>query len=261
MKILICGKGGSGKSTISAVLAKNLQSEGYRVIVVDTDESNYGLGAQLGLKDPKELMEQIGGKNAVKSKMGKVQGDGHKAPVFNEPWSIDDIPSECLSKKGSLYLLQIGKVKHYGEGCACPMGVLSKDFLSHLTLAPKDVAIIDTEAGVEHLGRGVASSVDLILGVIDPSYESIKLSQKISLMVKESQKPIYFIINKAEGNLANKIVAKVGKDQVIGVIPFCKFVQEKGLIGEALDANTLDITPITCFILRTLNRDRETVNL
>ena len=258
MKILICGKGGSGKSTVASLLAKNLETEGYRVLVVDADESNYGLSAQLGLADPKELMEQIGGKKAVQSKMGKVLGDGHKAPVFTELWRIDDIPPECLSKKDSLYLMQIGKVKHYGEGCACPMGVLSKDFLNHLTLAPKDVAIIDTEAGVEHLGRGAAAGVDLILGVIDPSYESIRLSEKFVAMAKESQKPIRFIINKAEGTLAEKIVAKVGKDQVIGVVSFSKSVQEKGLLGEALDATSLEITAITSFILNALNQKKQT---
>ncbi len=132
MKILICGKGGSGKSTVTAVLAKNLQAQGYRVIVVDADESNYGLSAQLGVSEPTELMEKIGGKSAMKNKMGKVQGDGHKAPVFDKLWRIDDIPSECLSKNDNLYLLQVGKVKHYGEGCACPIGVLSKDFSSSL---------------------------------------------------------------------------------------------------------------------------------
>jgi CO dehydrogenase maturation factor len=250
MKILICGKGGSGKSTVAALLAKNLQTKGYRVLVVDTDESNYGLSAQLGLADPKELMEQIGGKNAVKNKMGKVQGDGHKAPVFSETWRIDNIPPECVSKKGSLYLLQIGKVKHYGEGCACPMGVLSKDFINNLTLAPKDVAIIDTEAGVEHLGRGVAAGVDLILDIIDPSYESIRLSEKISAMAEESKKPIHFIINKAQGTFADRIATKVGRERVIGVIPFSEAVQEKGLSGEVLDADSLDITAVTQFILR-----------
>jgi CO dehydrogenase maturation factor len=191
--------------------------------------------------------------------MGVVR-DGHKAPVFDESWRIEDIPVECLSKKGSLYLLQVGKVKHFDEGCACPMGVLSKDFLNHLTLAPKDVAIIDPEAGVEHLGRGVATSVDLILGIIDPSYESIKLSKKISAMAKESKKPLYFIINKAEGAFAEKIIAQVGKEQVIGVIPFSQSVQEKGLLGEALDTKSLNINTVTSFILRKISADRKTGN-
>jgi CO dehydrogenase maturation factor len=260
MKILICGKGGSGKSTVASLLAKNLQTEGYRVLVVDTDESNYGLSAQLGLAEPKELMDQIGGKRAVQDKMGRVLGDGHKAPVFTELWSIDDIPLEVVSKKDNLYLVQIGKVKHYGEGCACPMGVLSKDFLSHLKLGAKDVVIIDTEAGVEHLGRGIAGSVDLILGIIDPSYESIMLSEKLSAMAEESKKSILFILNKVDADLADKILAKVGKEKVIGVLPFSKSVQEKGLVGEAVDLRSLDIAVFTRFVLDALQKKKECVD-
>ncbi len=257
MKILLCGKGGSGKSTVTALLAKNLEIEGYRVLVVDADESNYGLSAQLGLADPTELMEQIGGKKALKNKMGVVR-DGHKAPVFEGVWRIEDIPSECLSKRGELYLLQVGKVKHFDEGCACPMGVLSKDFLSHLKLAPNDIALIDTEAGVEHLGRGVAASVDLIFGVIDPSYESIKLSKKIAAMAQESKKQVHFIINKAKGAIAEKIIAQIGKDQVIGIVPFSEGIQEKGLAGEALDAKALDISELTSFVLQKIHKEKVT---
>lgn len=253
MKILICGKGGSGKSTVAALLAKNLQSEGYRVLVVDTDESNYGLSALLGLSEPRELMEQIGGKKAVQGRMGVVR-DGHKAPVLSESWGIEDIPRECVSRKNNLFLLQIGKVKHFGEGCACPMGVLSRDFLSHLALGPKDVAIIDTEAGIEHLGRGVASSADFIFGIIDPSFESIKLSEKLLAMAKESKKPMYFILNKVNETFADKIIAKVGKEQIIGVIPFSAPVQEKGLSGEALDLKLPAMTAVTNFVLGALQR-------
>ena len=261
MKILVCGKGGSGKSTVAALLAVSLQQKGYRVLVVDADESNYGLSAQMGLEAPKELMEQIGGKKAVQGKMGAVRANGEKVPVFAELWGIDDIPSKCLSRKDNLYLMQIGKVKHYGEGCACPIGVLSKDFLAHLTLGPKDVAIIDTEAGVEHLGRGVAGSADLIFDIIDPTHESIKLSEKISLMAKESKKPIRFILNKVDSNLADKITAKLGKKQIIGVLPFNATVQEKGLLGEAVDPTSLNITDVTNFVLHALDEKKEHVSL
>jgi len=250
MKILICGKGGSGKSTVAALLANNLHSKGYRILVVDADESNYGLSAQLGLKPPKELMDQIGGKKTVINKMFMARDKGEKATIFTENWRIDDIPADCVSKKDNLYLLQIGKVKHYGEGCACPMGGLSRDFLKHLQLDSKDVIIIDTEAGVEHLGRGMVSEVDLVLAILDPSYESIKLSKKITEMTQEAGKKTYFIFNKVDDALANKIVDKVGKKQVIGVIPFNAPTQEKGLNGELLDIELPQIAAVTNFLLQ-----------
>ena len=261
MKILICGKGGSGKSTVAAVLAKSLLSEGYRVLVVDVDESNYGLSVQLGLEVPEDLMDMVGGKRAVQGKMGRVLGDGHKAPVFTEMWGIDDIPVEVVSKEDGLYLVQIGKVKHYGEGCACPMGVLSKDFLNHLVLGPKDIVVVDTEAGVEHLGRGLGGSVDLILGVIDPSYESIRLSEKFSAMAEESKKPIRFILNKVGDELVDEVMSRVGRNRVVGVLPFSRSVQEKGLVGEALDLQSLDIASVTRFVLDILREKRKNVSL
>ena len=49
MKILICGKGGSGKSTIASLLAKSMAEKGHNVLVIDSDESNFGLHRQLGM--------------------------------------------------------------------------------------------------------------------------------------------------------------------------------------------------------------------
>ena len=252
MKILICGKGGSGKSTIASLLAKDLTTKGYRVLVVDADESNYGLSVHLGLEDPKELMDQLGGKKAVVDKMWADRSAGEKAAIFSESWSIDEIPGECVSKKDNLYLLQIGKVKHFGEGCACPMGGISRDFLNRLKLGPKDVAVIDTEAGVEHLGRSVESGVDVILLVLDPSYESIKLSEKISAMAKEAGKSVRFVLNKMDKATADKISNKIGKEHVVGFVPFTLSIQEKGLSGEELDTTAADITDVTSFILNVI---------
>jgi CO dehydrogenase maturation factor len=252
MKVLICGKGGSGKSTVATLLARGLEAKGYRIIVIDTDESNYGLSAQLGLKDPKEFMDRLGGKKAMLEKMFAKRSQGEKAPFFTETIRIEEIPEEYISKDGNLHLLQIGKVKHFGEGCACPMGGLSREFLSHLQLDQNDIAIIDTEAGVEHLGRGVAGSVDLILAVLDPSYESLKLSEKISSMAKEAGKTIYFILNKVNNKTADTMTANIGKDRIIGIIPFSKTIQEKGLNGELLDMKLTSIDAISNFVLQTI---------
>jgi CO dehydrogenase maturation factor len=83
MKILVCGKGGSGKSTIAALLAKCISRQGYQVLVVDSDESNYGLHRQLGLELPSYFMEYFGGKKEMISKMMAAFPKGEKVELFD----------------------------------------------------------------------------------------------------------------------------------------------------------------------------------
>ena len=69
MKLMICGKGGSGKSTIAALLAKEYVRQGKSVLVIDTDESNFGLHRQLGLSLPQDFTEYFGGKDQALDKI------------------------------------------------------------------------------------------------------------------------------------------------------------------------------------------------
>ena len=189
-------------------------------------------------------MDHLGGKKLVGEKMWAAFSKKTEAELFKDAWRIEDIPAECLSHKEGIYLMQIGKIKHFGEGCACPMGGLSREFLGHLVLGPKDVVIIDTEAGVEHLGRGVEKSVDLILVVLDPSYESIRLSEKISDMAKEGNKPVFFILNKVDERSAEILRSKVGTERIAATVPFDAGLMEHGLSGQELDAEVQGIDKI-----------------
>ncbi|MCX5999141.1 MAG: AAA family ATPase, partial [Chloroflexi bacterium] len=77
MKISVCGKGGSGKSAIAALLASGLEGKGYRVLVVDSDESNSGLFRTLGFDHaPAPLMDLVGGKTGLKQKMERKSSSG-----------------------------------------------------------------------------------------------------------------------------------------------------------------------------------------
>ena len=103
MKILICGKGGSGKSMIAALLAKSIAAEGYNVLVIDSDESNFGLHRQLGMELPKDFMNYIGGKKAMSKRMMKSIPKGKPVNVFDKTWRIEDLPEEYLTeKKGAI---------------------------------------------------------------------------------------------------------------------------------------------------------------
>lgn len=174
MKISVCGKGGSGKSTIVTLLAYEALARGYQVLVVDSDESNSGLFRLLGFDQPPiPLIELVGGKRRLREEMGQpsVLTQSHVA--------TQHIPRRYLAEKDSLKLVFIGKILQSLEGCACPMGVLSREFLKKLSLKETELAIVDMEAGVEHFGRGVETSIDSVLIVVEPPLESIEVAEKI----------------------------------------------------------------------------------
>ena len=230
MKIIICGKGGCGKSTTAALLAKAYQREGRNVLVVDSDESNYGLYRQLGLDLPEDFTHYFGGKK------GAYRVFDDKGYVFDEKWNISDIPQEFLTGDGNLHLMAIGKIAEAEEGCACGMGFTAKMLLDNLETGENDVVIVDTEAGVEHFGRGLDRFADVILMVIDPSYESIRLSEKVYDMAQALDKPVYFILNKADAEQAEITKAALrDKEAVIAVIPADPQIMMAGLKGVALE--------------------------
>ena len=243
MKILICGKGGSGKSTISSLLAKSMARKGYNVLVIDSDESNYGLHRQLGMELPDDFMNFFGGKRGMGRRIREFFKKGESVSVFDKRWGINDLPEEYLTKKNGIRLLAIGKIHDFGEGCACPMGALAKTLLDNLDVTDKEIVIVDTEAGIEHFGRGVEQGCDVILVVIEPSYESLKLAGKIDEMAKSIGKTIYFVLNKVDDDSRSAMLESLdqSKVNVAGTVPAIRDVFKAGLAGEELDVHLPEI--------------------
>jgi CO dehydrogenase maturation factor len=191
VKISVCGKGGSGKSVMVALLADEIKSRGYHVLVVDSDESNSGLYLMLGFNQPPApLLELVGGKGQVQQKMLAKFSSGESEPrmqvLAQNKILIKDIPSQHIKQSDGLRLVNVGKILHSLEGCACPMGVLTREFLAKLFLERNEVAIVDMEAGVEHFGRGVATSIDEVLVVVEPSFESLQLASRIMALAADA---------------------------------------------------------------------------
>ena len=255
MKILTCGKGGCGKSSVTALLAIELEKRGYEVIVVDNDESNFGLHIQLGMELPNDFALHFGGKRMVAEKLLKSK-EGERFSVFNDGIRVSDIPEDYMSKKGGLNLIAIGKIRDFGEGCACPFNALSADFLRMLELNKREFALVDTDAGVEHFGRGVEAGCDLILMVIDPSQESIRLAEKVNKISEGAGKPLYYVLNKTDDETAEFLLDSVDQSKVVSVIPEDKRVFRNCLVGEALDFELKGIMELADFLERKTNRER-----
>ncbi len=229
MKIILCGKGGCGKSTVATLLAREYQKEGNNVLVLDSDESNYGLHRQLGFDLPEDFTHYFGGKK------GAYRVFDEKGRVFDEKWHISDIPEAYMTGEKDLHLMAIGKIAEADEGCACGIGYTARMFLDNLETGDNEIVLTDTEAGVEHFGRGLDRCADVILMVVDPSFESIHLSEKIYDMGKAIKKPVCFVLNKVDKDQAEMVRAAIrDKDAVIAEVPVSDKILMAGLKGEAL---------------------------
>ncbi len=200
-KIAVCGKGGSGKSVVVRLLADGLRARGRRVLVVDADESNTGLHRMLGFDSPpKSLVELLGGKQKLEDDLVAAIKAGESemnVELIRQEMQLADIPPEYVFETDGIKLINIGKILMSLEGCACPMGIVSRSFLKKLRLAADEVAIVDLEAGVEHFGRGVETSIDCVLIAVEPSIDSLEVAERINELSAQIEiADVWVILNK-----------------------------------------------------------------
>ncbi|GAB5046485.1 ATP-binding protein [Thermodesulfovibrio sp. TK110] len=238
-KIAVCGKGGVGKSFIVYALAKAFSRRGKRVLVVDSDESNQTLYRLFGFNEPpSSFMDFLGGKKSVQQSLIKRFQSGEKEPkmsvIEKDTFSINDIPAEFIKKDGNLALVSIGKIKEPMEGCACPMGVVSREFLEKIELQENEVIVVDTEAGVEHFGRGIEKGIDTVITVAEPYLDSIEVAEKAIGLAQKMGKNVYFIINKVSSDIESKVKETIQKRglPLSGVIHFSADVYSFSIDGK-----------------------------
>ena len=200
-KIAVCGKGGSGKSVIVRLLADGLRARGLRVLVVDSDESNTGLHRMLGFDSPPSpLIGLLGGKQKLEEEIeARIRaGESEMSlELIREEMPVAKIPPEYIFETDGIKLVNIGKILMALEGCACPMGIVSRSFLKKLRLEADEIAVVDLEAGVEHFGRGVETSVDCVLVVVEPSIDSLEVAEKISELATQIEiADVWAVLNK-----------------------------------------------------------------
>jgi CO dehydrogenase maturation factor len=235
MKILICGKGGCGKSTVVALLAQEMALRKNKILVIDSDESNIGLHSRLGMEKPEDFMNYFGGKKLLFEKTKQMKNE----------WRLDDLPGDYLTEKGNIQLLSMGKIYEFGEGCACPINALSSKFLGIVNLGDGEFLIADTDAGIEHFGRGIETGVDILFVIIDPSQESILLAKKISELGRQVDKPVYYILNRiADQETKEFILNAIDREKVIAIIPENKEIFISCLTGSEFNMDVEGIKEI-----------------
>jgi len=231
MKIAISGKGGVGKTTLSALLARTLADSGRPVIAIDADP-DANLSSALGLK-PGEWPEPISGmKEMIRERTGAKEGYGQ---YFKLNPDVHDLPEKYSKDASGVRVLVLGGVPSGGSGCICPESALLKALVTHVLLRKDEVVILDMEAGIEHLGRATAGAVSMLIIVAEPGLMSVKTAQTIQRLAKDIKIPrVGVVFSKVPPGAALEPLKKeLGDLQVLGTMSLNPEVAKADLEGRS----------------------------
>lgn len=184
-RIGVFGKGGAGKSTVVVLLARALRRRGYEVCVVDADSTNAGLAAALGCdRVPDPLMRRFGGTVFTGGVVSCPVDDPTRLP--SPRIALDAVEPAYLSHDGAgLSLLSVGKITEDGPGAGCdgPVAKIARDL--EVEKGGRDVlTLLDFKAGFEDGARGVITTLDWAIVVVDPTTAAVDMADHMDDAVR-----------------------------------------------------------------------------
>lgn len=209
--IAVAGKGGTGKTTVAALIVRSLCEQGSRPILAVDADSNVNLNDVLGVP----LKETIGNiREEMKERVSGLPG-GMTKPQFLE-YKIHS----SLVETPRFDLIAMGRPE--GPGCYCYANNLLREILNTLSANYANV-VIDNEAGLEHLSRRTTQRIDDLLIVSDPSPRGIRAAARIGRLLKELDSRVgkkLLVLNRVRGPLPGSIgslIKETGLEHVASI--------------------------------------------
>jgi CO dehydrogenase maturation factor len=188
LRIAVAGKGGAGKTTFSATLARLMAGRGKRVVVIDGD-SNPNVAVALGIG-----REEAGAISPLPTSLvsRRLNGAALKDPV------AEVVDTYGTAAPDGIRVLLMAMPSHADEGCLCSAHATVSGLLNDVGTETDVVTILDLEASPEHLSRGTTRNVDVLLLVVEPYYRSYETARRMAALAAEL--PIKHV-----GVIANKL--------------------------------------------------------
>jgi CO dehydrogenase maturation factor len=233
LKVAVSGKGGVGKTLIAGSLAYFFVKKGLKTIAIDADPSpNLALTLGLSPEEARKILPISENKELLESKTST----GYSG-VFRLSFTVDDIVRDYSVKTPfGVNLIVMGTVRSMGSGCTCPANAVIRALLRHLVVECDEAVVVDMEAGIEHIGRGTAQHVDVMLIVVDAGLKALETAKNIyELSAKAGLKKIFLVGNKVgDANQREVIEGFAAKNglKVLGFVPFDPKVVEAEMRGE-----------------------------
>lgn len=258
IKLAITGKGGVGKTTLSALLAHVFVERGQRVLAIDADPAT-GLASACGVP-PEEaagITPVADMEDLIYERTGARKGE--IGGFFKLNPRVDDIPDRFAVAQDGIRILTMGTVKTGGTGCLCPENALLRSLVTHLLLRRDEVLILDMEAGVEHLGRGTAGAVDAFIVVVEPGRRSIQTARSIHTLAKDLDiKQVYVVGNKIATDSDEVFVEEqLPEFHLLGFLPSDRRAIEADRTGQAVFALAPELVARTRAIVDRLTTEEK----
>lgn len=251
MKLAVTGKGGVGKTTVSALLARALQKAGHTVIAIDADPDS-NLAASMGYPHPETIRPLVELKDLIEERTGVKPGT--TGGMFRLNPFVEDIPEKYAVEIDGIKVLVAGAVKKGGSGCYCPENALVRTLISHL-MADKEIALVlDMEAGIEHLSRGTIAAVDHLVIVTEPGRRSIETAERIAHMAAEiGLNRVSVIGNKIRSERDKDFLKETLPDmQFIGFLPYDQAVRDAEIDGKPVAEASANMESLVAEVIRHL---------
>lgn len=228
MKVAVTGKGGVGKTTVAACLARCWQALGHQVVAVDADP-DANLAGTLGYRG-QDITPIVKLKSLVEERVGGSEGWGGFLRMNPR---VDDIPQEFGIVVEGIRVLVMGTIERGRRGCACPENILLREVLNHLVLRNHEHVVVDMEAGVEHMGRGTAEGVDEMLVVVEPGWASLQTAARVAELARDlGIRQIHTLANKISGDADLAFVrAHLEGPPLLGILPLDRDLELEARTG------------------------------
>lgn len=211
-KIGVAGKGGTGKTTVAALIIRYLkETDRTPILAVDADP-NTNLPDSLGLEIESSIGEILD--RFLKEKISLPQGMPKEA-------YLEVRLNDAIAEGEGIDLLVMGRPE--GPGCYCYPNQLLRSFLDKLS-DNYPYLVMDNEAGMEHLSRRTSRDLDLMILVSDPTVKGIRSAGRLKRLAEELElniKRICLVINRADGELERPLAEEVEKEglELLHLIP------------------------------------------
>lgn len=225
IKIAITGKGGVGKTTLASMLVRAFADDGNRVLAIDTDpDANLAVSLGIPHEQARWLQPIAKMKELAEERTGATGGYG---TMFKLNPAVSDLPEKfCLTHEG-IRFLWMGTLESGGSGCACPESTLIRRLMAHLLLTREDVVIMDMEAGLEHLGRRTAESVDALVVVVEPGQRSLQTAYQIMKLAEDvGINQVFAVGSKVRDNLDRRLIeAALPRETLLGFMSYSEEIK------------------------------------